>query len=251
MLKSIPHGAVLELRLSRPPVNALSPELVARLADAVRGAARDGARAIVLSGAPGCFSAGLDVPLLLGLDRAEMAAFWHGFVDLLAALGRSPIPVAAAVTGHSPAGGAVLALFCDYRVLARGDYRIGLNEVQVGLSVPPVVQLALRRVVGAHRAERLMVAGAMLGPDDALRVGLVDELADVDDVVGAALAWCRRHVDLPPGAMAETRRLARADLDAALVAAAGSESPEFLERWFGDEAQALLTELVASLQRKA
>jgi enoyl-CoA hydratase/carnithine racemase len=115
---------------------------------AIVQAPEDGAAALVLSGSPGLFSAGLDIPVLLQLDRDAMRTFWHGFFGLCAALARSPIPVAAAVTGHSPAGGAVLALFCDYRVMARGEYRIGLNEVQVGLTVPDCIQAALRRLVG-------------------------------------------------------------------------------------------------------
>ncbi|MGV8967299.1 MAG: enoyl-CoA hydratase/isomerase family protein [Cellulomonas sp.] len=247
MLTKTLHGEVLEIALSRPPVNALSPELVVGLTDALRAAPDAGARAIVLSGAPGVFSAGLDVPVLVGLDRDAMTRFWRDFVELLAVIGRSPIPIVAAITGHSPAGGAVLALFCDYRVLARGDYRMGLNEVQVGLAVPEVVQFGLRRLVGPHRAERLMVAGAMIEPAEALRVGLVDELADVDDVVARALAWCRWHLDLPPGAMAETRRIARADLGLVLARATRDESPEFVDRWFSPEAQGRLTALVATL----
>ncbi|RYV52322.1 enoyl-CoA hydratase/isomerase family protein [Pengzhenrongella frigida] len=251
MLTTIAHGPVLELRLSRPPVNALDPALVAAIREGIRVAVDGGARAVVLSGVPGIFSAGLDVPVLLGLDRAEMVAFWRGYVDLLAALGRCPVPVVAAVTGHSPAGGAVLALFCDYRVMARGDFRIGLNEVQVGLAVPELVQFALRRLVGPHRAERLMVAGAMVDPDEALRVGLVDELADVEHVVGRALAWCRAHLDLPPAAMAQTRRIARADLATVLAAAVDDESTEFLDRWFSDETQATLTALVDALRSRS
>jgi len=245
------HGEVLEIRLSRPPVNALTPELVAVLRDAVRAAPDGGSRAIVLSGAPGVFSAGLDVPVLVGLERDAMTGFWRDFVDLLSVIGRSPIPIVAAVTGHSPAGGAVLALFCDYRVMARGEYRIGLNEVQVALAVPEVVQFALRRLVGPHRAERLMVAGAMIEPDEALRVGLVDELADVDDVVARAVAWCRWHLDLPPDAMAETRRIARADLADVLARAVRDESPEFVDRWFSTETQARMNALVATLASKA
>lgn len=250
MLTTIQHGEVVEIRLSRPPVNALDPALVVALRQAVQTAVDDDARAVVLSGVPGLFSAGLDVPVLLGLDRAEMTAFWRAFVDLLAALGQCPVPVVAAITGHSPAGGAVLALFCDYRVMARGDYRIGLNEVQVGLAVPEVVQFALRRLVGAHRAERLMVAGAMVEPDEALRVGLVDELAEVDLVVGRALAWCRRHLDLPPVAMSATRRTARADLTEVLDTAVLDERTDFLDGWFSDETQTLLGALLASLQAK-
>src|SRR6185437_3684442 len=82
---------------------------------------------------------------------------------------------------HRP-GGAVLALFCDYRVMARGAYRIGLNEVQVGLTVPDCIQAALRRLVGPYRAERLLIQGTMLDADDALAAGMVDELTDVDHV---------------------------------------------------------------------
>ncbi|HEX7112761.1 MAG TPA: enoyl-CoA hydratase/isomerase family protein, partial [Mizugakiibacter sp.] len=119
MLQTIEHeGGIRELRLARPPVNALNPALVAALRKAVEDAPGEGASALLLSGSPGMFSAGLDVPELLTLDRAHFAPFWRDFYGACAALARSPIPVAAAVTGHSPAGGAVLALMCDWRVMA-------------------------------------------------------------------------------------------------------------------------------------
>ena len=147
MFEQTRHGDILELKLARPPVNALNPALVRALRDAIVAAPGSGARAIVLSGNKGLFSAGLDVVELLTLDHAGMKAFWSDFVGLVAAIGRSPIPTVAAIGGHSPAGGAVLAIFCDYRVMARGAYRIGLNEVQVGLTVPEIIQAALRRLV--------------------------------------------------------------------------------------------------------
>jgi len=251
MLEATRHDTILELRLARPPVNALDPALTAALRKAVAEAPAEGARAIVLSGSPGLYSAGLDVPALLRLDRAGIIAFWKDFFGLLATLGRSPIPVVAAITGHSPAGGAVLALFCDYRIMARGAYRIGLNEVQVGLAVPEVIQIALRRLVGAHRAERLMVAGAMIEAEEALRVGFVDELADASDVVAVAMDWCRRHLALPPEAMATTRRMARADLHQILGDAERFPANDFADAWFGDETQATLKALVARLKAKA
>lgn len=251
MLDAVRHDTILELRLARPPANALDPALVARLREAVQRAPGEGARAIVLSGRPGLFSAGLDVPALLALDRSGMQAFWQQFNALMGALGRCPVPVAAAIGGHSPAGGAVLALFCDFRVMAQGPYRIGLNEVQVGLSVPPAIQFALRRLLGAHRAERLLVAGAMIESAEALRLGMVDELAEPDAVVARAIDWCRGHLALPPEAMAETRRIARADLHAALDAAQGDSTDDFMERWFSDETQRTLQALAARLKSKA
>jgi enoyl-CoA hydratase/carnithine racemase len=190
------------------------------------------------------------VPALLQLDRAGMVGFWQNFIGLLAAIGRCPVPVVAAVTGHSPAGGAVMSIYCDYRVMARGNYKIGLNEVQVGLAVPETIQFALRRLVGPHRAERLMVAGAMLESEEALRVGFVDELADVDFVVARAIEWCRAHLALPHEALSETRRMARRDLHDELDRAEKGAVDAFVDRWFADESQSVLKALVAKLKTK-
>jgi Delta3-Delta2-enoyl-CoA isomerase len=248
MLDSIRHDDIQELRLARAPVNALDPNLVAALRQAIEIAPRQGARALLLSGQPGIFSAGLDLPALLQLDPAGMQAFWHEFFALCGALARSPLPVAAAITGHSPAGGAVLAILCDYRVMAGGAYKIGLNEVQVGLSVPEAIQYALRRIVGAYRAERLLVAGAMIDSSDALRIGFVDELAESQDVVARSRTWLDALLKLPPLAMAQTRRLARADLAAAFADTGKFPIDEFVDAWFATESQATLTALVAKLK---
>ena len=254
MLESIRHDAILELRLTRPPVNALNPELVRRLRKAVEDAAAQGARGIVLSGRPGMFSAGLDVPELLQLNRAALVAFWLDFFGLCAALAASPIPVVAAIGGHSPAGGAVLSIFCDYRVMARSvdpakSFRIGLNEVQVGLFVPEVIQCALRRLVGTYRAERMVVAGQMLEPEQALEVGLVDELTGVEEVSSRALAWLGNLLKSPPQAMSTTRLLARADLIALFADPTRLSVEEFADAWFGAETQTTLKALVAQLKK--
>ena len=195
-------------QLARPPVNALNLELLRALRAAIDDSVRDGVRGIVLSGAKGLFSAGVDVPALLARDRAGVREYWRELFSLCGTLARAPIPLVAAITGHSPAGGAVLALFCDYRVMAEGPYRIGLNEVQVGLIVPEAIQLALRRVVGTYRAERLLVSGAMLDAADALACGFVDELTGVDQVTTRALHWLGELLALPPHAMLATRTLA-------------------------------------------
>lgn len=251
MIQRIVHDRTLELRLSRPPVNAISPDLTVALIQALRDAAGDGFRAVVISGAPGMYSAGLDVPALLKLDRAGITAFWGDFFQLMAVIARSPIPVVAAITGHSPAGGAVISLFCDYRVMARGNFKIGLNEVQVGLTVPEVIQLAFKRLLGAHRAERMMVAGTMIESEEALRIGLVDELADVDQVIAQALAWCQKHLALPPEAMSSTRRIARRDLADIMADASRFPAEDFADGWFGEETQATLQALVARLKSKS
>jgi len=250
MLLSTDFGQIRELRMQRPPANALNPELIAALRTAIAEAPKTGAEALVLCGAPGMFSGGLDVPALLALDHDGIRAVWDDFYGLMGALATSPIPIAAAITGHSPAGGAVLAMFCDYRVMADGEFKIGLNEVQVGLPMPAAIHAALVRLVGAHRAERLAVGGTMLSPREAHRIGFVDDLAPPDEVVAAAVAWCERLLKLPPVARAKTRALARADLAALFTWTRGREVESVLEDWFIAETQAAMHALVERLRRK-
>lgn len=249
MLERIAHGNVLEIRLARPPVNALNPELLAALATAFAPAQLHGVEGVVLSGGPKVFSGGLDVPHLLGLDRAGLTAAWSGFFATARAIAHCPVPVVAAIGGHSPAGGCVLALCCDYRVMARGAYRIGLNETQVGLVVPDAIQVLMRRVVGTHRAERLMVAGAMIESEQALAIGLVDELTDADHVATRGLHWLGELAALPREPMLTTRKIARADLHAALDGFSDDELDGFVDRWFAKATQDALHALVAKLKK--
>lgn len=205
------HGHVHELRLARAPVNALNPELCNAITHALRDAVGNGARGIVLAGGPKVFSAGLDVPYLLslGTDQDSLLQAWTAFFTAARTLASSPVPVVAAMAGHAPAGGCVLALCCDYRIMADGPFRIGLNETQVGLVAPEGIQALLARAVGVHRAERLLVAGAMPEARDALRIGLVDELTDLEDVATRARVWLEELLQLPRMPMLETRRIAR------------------------------------------
>lgn len=240
---------IREIKLARAPVNALNPKIIDQLLDAIQSSAQDGTRAIVLSGSPGLFSAGLDVPELLTMDADGMRAFWADLFALLEALARSPIPVVTALTGHSPAGGTVIALFTDYRVQAEGNYKLGLNEVQVGLVVPPVIHQALVRLVGAYRAERHLVAGQMISPEDAHAIGLVDEVVPADQVVQRAIDWCRFHLNLPQHSMHATRTICRADLGALFDNPEALDLDAFVEGWFKPETQATLNALVASLKK--
>jgi enoyl-CoA hydratase/carnithine racemase len=252
MITVTDHGPVRELRLDRPPANALSPELLVRLCDLVDAAPAEGARALVLSGSPGMFSGGLDVPVLLGLDRAAMGDAWELFHRGMRALAASTLPVVAAITGHSPGGGMVLALFCDRRVMAEGPFKIGLNEVSVGIPLPRVILTVLRRQVGARRAERLAVTGALLDPTGALEAGLVDEVVPADQLLERSVGWCRQLLELPQDAVAATRSAARADLVAVFDHIDRPSLEAELDRcWFADEPQRILTRLVQRLTKRA
>lgn len=251
MLERHDHGdGVEELRLARPPVNALDPKLVHELRAAVLEAAGRDARVLVLSGSPGIFSGGLDVPALLELEPAAMEEFLGEFFALMRALAASPLPIVAAITGHAPAGGAVLAIFCDDRVMAEGEFQIGLNEVRVGLSLPAVIASALELVVGPRQALRLGVSGLMSSAAEALRIGLVDELVAPERVVERAVERARGYLELPPLAMATTRALIRSRLVALFDAQQEATFRRFVDDWFSTETQTTLRALVERLKKK-
>lgn len=247
------HGEIAELRLARAPVNALDPELCTALREAHAGAVGAGARGIALSGGPGVFCAGLDVPYLmsLGQDREALLHAWEAFFGAARALAASPVPVAAAMAGHAPAGGCVLALCCDYRLMAQSPdpakpFRIGLNETQVGLVAPEGIQALLGRVVGAHRAERLLVGGLMPTSAEAHAMGLVDEVTTLEDTLPRAIEWLRGLAALPREPMQETRAIARAGVVDALHPRR-IELERFVEGWHRPDTQAALRAVLARL----
>ncbi len=250
MLEHHDHGPIRTLRLARPPVNALHVPMFEALGGAIAAAPGAGARGLVLTGAGKLFSAGLDVSVLAGLDATGLADFLGSFFTCLRTIAESPIPIVAAINGHSPAGGAVLALFCDHRIMAKGEFRIGLNEVQVGLLPGPLIYGVLKRVVGDRVANAMLPEGALITPEEALAVGFVDELAEPGELESRARAWLGRVIALPPVAYATTRAMTRADLVAMMVEATRGVQPQMIEAWMGPETRASLATLIAKLGRK-
>ena len=249
MLEIIQHGFVHEIKLARPPVNALNFDLLDALVIAIQEAPGKGARGLIVSGGEKVFSGGLDVPYLMTLDKEGLLKCWKRFFDAARALANSPVPVVATIAGHNPAGGCVLALCCDYRVMARGSFRIGLNETQVGLAVPEAIQYLMRRVVGAQRAERLIVEGAMIESELAYKIGLVDELSDAANVLDAAKSWLASILALPSTPMLATRKIARADVVHSLQAFADSDLERFVEGWYSTDTQTAMQALMNKLKK--
>lgn len=248
LIQTIKHGRIHELRLARPPVNAINPALCLALREAIDRAIANGAEGLVLSGGPKVFSAGLDVPLLLSIQEDGQALYdaWNGFFDAARALAACPVPVAAAIAGHAPAGGCVLALCCDWRVMAEGPFGIGLNETQVGIAIPPGIMRLMQRTVGARQAEALLLAGAMVESSRALDIGLVDELAAADAVVARAADRINLLLDLPRAPMLATRKLLRADLVEA-VSPASMQLEQCLESWRSADTQQALRAMVTRI----
>ncbi len=250
MIEIHEHNKIKEIRLNRPPVNALNPALLQALHEHMSAVHRepDMHSAVIVSGQPGMFTAGLDLPELLRYTRAQMQDFWRTFYDLWRLLATCPVPVVAAITGHSPAGGTVLSVFCDYRIMAEGEFKIGLNETQVGLVAPSAIFIALQRLLGARAAERHLVSGQLLGPAQALSVGLVDEVVAPDQVMARAIAWCEQLGKLPKIAMLGNRRMAREELYQLFSDA--DDGSGFLDIWFMESTQQALQQVIARLKQR-
>ena len=250
MLETVDHGKVREIKLARPPANALSADLVELITQSLIKAGQE-AGAVVVSGLPGMFSAGLDVPQLMQFNREQMSHFWDVFLRMLKTIAHMPVPTAFAMTGHAPAGGIVMALFGDYRIMPRGNFKTGLNEVQVGLVVSPPIYNALVRAVGSHTAERILVAGEMMESDRAKDIGLIDEVVDdPESSVKRAIEWCEQHLALPQLAMLTTREMARADLHGFFDSKSELGVDKFVDIWYSDSTRATLTALVERLAGK-
>jgi enoyl-CoA hydratase/carnithine racemase len=250
MIDVIDHGEIRELRLNRPPVNALDPGLLSAIRDGVRRAASEGCRAIILSGREGMFTAGLDIPVLLSLNENDMREAARIFFETLETVAASPIPVVAAITGHSPAGGAVLSIFCDWRVMADGEFMYGFNEVAVGITMPSIVHAAITRAAGPRRAELMCVTGRMVGPREAMALGLIDWVAQPDEVVSTAKGFCEELLALPRRAMEQSRTLVRGELVEIVQKNRQRDSEFFFAEWMLPETQDPLREVVARLKKR-
>jgi len=247
MLDVTTHEEIVELRINRPPANALNHELLETLLGARQQAVDSGARGLVLSGREGMFSAGIDVPELLGQNRASMHRFWSLLFAASRSLAMCPVPVVAALTGHSPAGGTVLASHCDYRIGADGSFKMGFNEVQVGLPLPATFMRVFADLVGPRKARLLASEGRMLQMAEALEVGLVDELQPVERVVERSLDYLRGLLRLPPQAMNRTRLIGKAHVLEALEDDAAIDIAT--DAWFSEETQTAMHALAESLKK--
>lgn len=204
---------VAVVRIDDGKANAMSPAVIAAIDAALSGAAADGL-AVVLAGRPGRFSGGFDLDVMrAGPDSA--AALVASGARLSLRLGRHPAPVVAACTGHALAMGAVLLLSCDLRIGARGAFKIGFNEVAIGLTTPLFLLEQARERMPKHRFLPAVVHAEIYDPQAAVEAGLLDRLEDPADVVDVAVAEATRLAALPRAAFVGTRARARgAVLDA-------------------------------------
>ena len=242
-IDSIEGVAVLTMQHGR--ANALDTEfceaLTARFAE-LRG---DAAEAIVLTGAGGIFSAGVDLKRVSADGADYVRAFLPALHRLYEEVYFHPKPVVAAINGHAVAAGAILACCADRRIMGHEAGRIGVTELLVGVAFPALAFEILRASVPAEYLAEFAYSGATYMTDDALECGWVDEIAEPDEVIEDAVAVARELASISPAAFAETKSQLRAPV-AERYAATGEATDEAVTAlWCADETLARIRDYVA------
>jgi enoyl-CoA hydratase len=207
-------------------------------------------RAAVITGQGGFFSAGLDLPLLVNLDRAGMREQILRFDAAMLRIFELPIPLVAAVNGHAVAGGCVLALQADLRIGADKEARIGLNEAQLGIGLPAAVVETLRWQVPGTSLPAIALQGRLFSPREALQAGLLHEVVPEAELMPRALERAAALAALPPSGVRMVKQSLRRPAAQAARASEAAEAERWLDSWFAADTQRLLQETVARLGKK-
>ena len=202
------HKDVLLITMDDDKANAFGPVMIQALSEALDRAERE-AKAVVVAGRPGVFCAGYDLKIMRGDDPDAVLAMRGMGRGFILRLYLHPQPVVIACTGHCLAAGALLSMTGDYRVGARGDYKIGLNETSIGLALPAFGLELARDRLHPGALSQATVGARIYDPDEALTVGYLDALADSGHVVDKALDTAAQMACLDGGALARTKRQLR------------------------------------------
>ncbi len=202
-------GGIATLAMDDGKANAMAPAMSAGLNAGLDRAASDSARAVIIRGRPGLLSGGFDLKIIRGDDEALKAKMRDDGMALLKRLYLSPLPIVFGVTGHAVAMGALLLFAGDARVGLSGDFRIGLNETGIGLSLP-IAGLEMGRDRLAPTAfQRATINAELYAPEEAIAVGYLDQVADAAGFDGTLTAAAEKLAELDPAAFAETKRRVR------------------------------------------
>jgi enoyl-CoA hydratase len=219
--RELAGGAVL-LGIDRPPANALDLELLRELGDALEAAAASPPPALVISGRPGCFSAGFDLKAAPTYGPQQRRDAVRAINRMAVAAYGARCPVVAAVTGHAIAGGLVLALCADYRI-GSDEGRYGLTEVQVGVPYPQAAIAVVRAELAAPAARTLALGGRLIGAEEARSLGLLDEVTAPDRVLDRSLEVAGELAALSAETYVRTKLALRRTVIAAMPAAAAAD----------------------------
>ncbi len=239
------------LRLGGIHGNAINEALLDGIESALGGASEArGVRGVLLASSGKLFSPGLDLQILIEYGRPAMGAFLAKFSRCMLALYTLPLPLVAAVSGHAVAGGCVLAMTADWRVLRRGA-QIGLNEVRVGVPLPWGVAQIMREGIPASRLEEVCLLGLNYADEGAIAAGLAHEILDEAGFEEGALARLADFSEKDTMAFARTKEYLRHATASRIREGEERHRDEFLDCWFSPGTRERIEAIVAGLKSRS
>lgn len=235
--------------LNRGRSNAINAELLDELKMIFKSVQDDDNIAgVIIHGKEGFFSAGLDLIELYDYSEVEIRVFWESFLSFIQSFTAFKKPVIAAIGGHSPAGGCVLALCCDYRIMAEGEFIIGLNEVPVGIIVPDAIFHLYSFWIGQAKAYQYLLEGKLLNPEQALKVGLIDELVSPASLRSRAEKQLKKYIQLEANTWQQSKINMRRELISKMSADPTATLDVMLQQWWSPSTRSILKTIIENLK---
>ena len=232
------------VKLNRGVINALNMHVLREMGDVLQDI-KDDPRVcalVITSANDKFFSIGFDLPELYPLPPQEFAAFFRTYNFLCLDLYRFPKPTIAALTGHATAGGCIMALCADYRFMADGRRLIGVNEIRLGVPITYLAYCIFQQLLGEIRTREVVYSGELYPPQEALQLGMVDQVFVIDEVVSAATEKASDLGKMLQGAFALDKRLRVRAIEAQVLSYLEEEERVFLAQWLDPDAQLRLRE---------
>ena len=247
MLSITYQDNIAVVKLDRGTTNAINLELVAELASTIERVQDDASLNGLVLGSSNdkFFSIGFDIPHLYDLAETDFTTFYQAFNRMCLALLTLPKPTVAAITGHAIAGGCILTLCCDYRFIAEGRKLMGLNEIKLGVPVTYVADCILRDLVGFRIAREIEDGGDFYQPEESLRMGLVDRIIPINQVLPMAVEKVRVLGELPEAAFMMIKHNRIEGIQTQLSAHLEGRERFFIESWYSIETRERLSEAMS------
>lgn len=239
------------LTLDRGKSNPLNQAFINELSAILSEIADDELiKGLVIAGKENFFSAGLDLIEMSQFNRKEYISFWKDFSKFLMTISNFSKPLVAAITGHSPAGGCIIGICCDYRVMANGKFKIGLNEIPVGIIVPKGILALYARCIGERLAYQYLMEGKLMDGQHAHDIGLIDELAAPEMVIETAEKKLIQYLGFNQNAWKQTKINLKSGIIETLDFSDDISMDISANQWFSDECQAGIANLLEGLRKK-
>ncbi|MDH7446631.1 enoyl-CoA hydratase/isomerase family protein [Aquimarina sp. 2201CG14-23] len=240
------------VQLNRGKVNAINHQMTKEIRKAFTDLENDDTvKGVIVTGIPHFFSAGLDVIELYSYDKPKMNEFFNDFGGMYIQLAKFSKPLICAITGYSPAGGCVIAITADHRIMAEGEkYTIGLNEVAVNIQISNNLIRGYSFWLGEGKANQYILGGKLLNVEEALVSGLVNEVCALDQVLPKAEAKMKEYLRADEDIFKNTKYKLRKDWLESMEDDPTVDLEQAISLWWKPEIRAKMKAFVESLQKK-